>query len=274
MKFYLRLSSAGVIKVIAVDVGPLENSSTGTNLSQCIIQELQFNDCKSVLVMQLLYLGFDVLLQSGNNIERSENTPYMSNTCAIYTLIYQNHSKPSWWKSEKPWKTVLLFCNCQLHATVVVHEPLEVEHVFLERMLCFGPSSLFISMLALLWLLVVDVALIIPWFVVYYPLSLTWAASNPGSKGFVMWPWMLANHTMSNVFVLTPSQRIQMVNHSQDILGHFINPSFLVYKVLLVSCCRILSDARDSLPLVTAQTLYRERKKLLCISALQSNQVA
>ena len=100
MKFYLRLSSAGVIKVIAIDVGPLENSSTGTNLSQRIIQKLQFNDCKSVFVMQLLYLGFDVLLPSGNNIENVVRTHHPWATLAQPIKIDQNHTKASsWWKT-------------------------------------------------------------------------------------------------------------------------------------------------------------------------------
>ena len=58
-----QMSGTAVIEVIAVDVGPLENSSARSNLSQRVVKKLQFDDCKSMLVVKPLHLAFDVLPQ-------------------------------------------------------------------------------------------------------------------------------------------------------------------------------------------------------------------
>mmetsp|Transcript_50405 Transcript_50405/g.113324 ORF Transcript_50405/g.113324 Transcript_50405/m.113324 type:complete len:381 (+) Transcript_50405:89-1231(+) len=56
---------------------------------------------------------------------------------------------------------VLLLLLCQLHAAVVVHKTLEVEHVLVERVLGPLPRPLLLDMLAFLCLPVVDIALVV-----------------------------------------------------------------------------------------------------------------
>mmetsp|Transcript_56369 Transcript_56369/g.167728 ORF Transcript_56369/g.167728 Transcript_56369/m.167728 type:complete len:286 (+) Transcript_56369:319-1176(+) len=57
---------------------------------------------------------------------------------------------------------VVLLPSRELHATVMVHETLKVEHVLLECVLGLLPRLLLFLVLSLLCLLVIDVALVVP----------------------------------------------------------------------------------------------------------------
>ena len=56
-----QLSNIRIIKVVAIDIRPLEDSPACSDLPKCIIEELQLNNCKTMLVVESLYLALDVL---------------------------------------------------------------------------------------------------------------------------------------------------------------------------------------------------------------------
>ena len=121
-----QMSGTAVIEVIAVDVGPLENSSARSNLSQRVVKKLQFDDCKSMLVVKPLHLAFDVLPQT-----RTPTGPKMYQKVAKTQKsvcepdkndLRMNTGSPALqWQSVSchdhgPWTAQSRTCTCQARA--------------------------------------------------------------------------------------------------------------------------------------------------------------